>query len=112
MLRDTKGLFTLIELLVVVVIISMLAAITISQYPSTKKRAFDATAKSDLRNAMTSQEAYFADTQVYAPNAMAFGVFTTSTGITNSSSAASAVEAARVSKYWHDGLVAQVVETS
>jgi len=89
MLRDTKG-FTLIELLIVVVIIGILAAIAIPQFASTKERAFDATAKSDVRNAMASQEAYFADNQVYAPNAMATGSFTTSTGVSISASAASA----------------------
>ncbi len=89
MLRNTKG-FTLIELLIVVVIIGILAAIAIPQFASTKEKAFDATAKSDVRNAMSSQEAYFADEQTYAPNAMATGSFTTSAGITISASAASA----------------------
>ncbi len=89
MLRNTKG-FTLIELLIVVVIIGILAAIAIPQFASTKEKAFDATAKSDVRNAMSSQEAYFADEQTYAPNAMATGSFTTSSGIAVSASAASA----------------------
>ena len=89
MLRNTKG-FTLIELLIVVVIIGILAAIAIPQFASTKEKAFDATAKSDVRNAMAAQEAYFADEQVYAPNAMATGSFTTSAGISVSASAASA----------------------
>ncbi|MDH3296891.1 MAG: prepilin-type N-terminal cleavage/methylation domain-containing protein [Gemmatimonadota bacterium] len=89
MLRDTRG-FTLIELLIVVVIIGILAAIAIPQFASTKERAFDATAKSDVRNAMAAQEAYFADGQTYAPNALATGNFTTSTGIAISTSAASA----------------------
>jgi type IV pilus assembly protein PilA len=89
MLRNTKG-FTLIELLIVVVIIGILAAIAIPQFASTKEKAFDATAKSDVRNAMAAQEAYFADEQTYAPNSMAAGSFTTSTGISIAASAASA----------------------
>ena len=89
MLRTTKG-FTLIELLIVVVIIGILAAIAIPQFASTKEKAFDATAKSDVRNAMAAQEAYFADDQTYAPASMATGNFTTSTGIVIAASAASA----------------------
>lgn len=65
MLRDTKG-FTLIELLIVVVIIGILAAIAIPQFASTKEKAFDAAAKSDLRNLMSAQEAHYADNQTYA----------------------------------------------
>jgi prepilin-type N-terminal cleavage/methylation domain-containing protein len=89
MLRNTKG-FTLIELLIVVVIIGILAAIAIPQFASTKEKAFDATAKSDVRNAMSAQEAYFADEQTYGPGALATGNFTTSSGIAISTSAASA----------------------
>ncbi|MFW6085291.1 MAG: type IV pilin protein [Gemmatimonadota bacterium] len=81
MLRDTRG-FTLIELLIVVVIIGILAAIAIPQFASTKERAFDANAKSDIRNAMSAMEAYYADNQQYGAAADVFpGNFTTSTGV-------------------------------
>jgi prepilin-type N-terminal cleavage/methylation domain-containing protein len=77
-MRNTKG-FTLIELLIVVVIIGILAAIAIPRFSSTKEKAFDASAKSDLRNAMSAQEAYFADYQTYT--GLANLAITTSTGI-------------------------------
>jgi type IV pilus assembly protein PilA len=63
-MKNSKG-FTLIELLIVVVIIGILAAIAIPRFASTKGKAFDAAAKTDLRNAMTAQEAYFSDFQTY-----------------------------------------------
>ena len=59
-----KG-FTLIELLIVVVIIGILAAIAIPKFANTKEKAYLASMKSDLRNMATTQEAYFADWQVY-----------------------------------------------
>jgi type IV pilus assembly protein PilA len=60
-----KG-FTLIELLIVVVIIGILAAIAIPKFANTKGKANLSAIKSDLRNLMSAQEAYFYDYQSYA----------------------------------------------
>jgi prepilin-type N-terminal cleavage/methylation domain-containing protein len=57
---NRKG-FTLIELLIVVVIIGLLASIAIPKFAATKDKAKMASVKSDIRNTMTAQEAYFAD---------------------------------------------------
>lgn len=64
MLRNRKG-FTLIELLIVVVIIGILAAIAIPKFATTKDKAKLASVKTDLRNFMTAQEAYFSDYATY-----------------------------------------------
>src|ERR1700738_4937990 len=58
--------FTLIELLIVVVIIGILAAIAIPKFANTKTKAYTAAMKSDLRNLVTAEEAYFADSVKYA----------------------------------------------
>ena len=57
--------FTLIELLIVVVIIGILAAIAIPKFANTKQKAYQASMKSDLRNLVTAQEAYFSDSLKY-----------------------------------------------
>jgi len=64
-MRSRKG-FTLIELLIVVVIIGILAAIAIPKFANTKEKAVLAGMKSDLRNLVTAQEAFFSDNQTYA----------------------------------------------
>jgi prepilin-type N-terminal cleavage/methylation domain-containing protein len=61
---NRKG-FTLIELLIVVVIIGILAAIAIPKFAATKDKAKLASVKTDLRNMMTAQEAYFSDYSTY-----------------------------------------------
>jgi type IV pilus assembly protein PilA len=58
-LQNESG-FTLIELLVVVAIIGILAAIAIPQFSAYRKRGYEAQVRSDLRNAATAEEAYFA----------------------------------------------------
>ena len=63
--QDGRG-FTLIELLIVVVIIGILAAIAIPKFANTKGKANAAALKSDLRNLVTAEEAYFYDKEVYA----------------------------------------------
>ncbi|HUK21656.1 MAG TPA: prepilin-type N-terminal cleavage/methylation domain-containing protein [Gemmatimonadales bacterium] len=60
--------FTLIELLIVVVIIGILAAIAIPKFANTKEKAYIASMKSDLRNLVTAEEAYFADSVSYSSN--------------------------------------------
>jgi prepilin-type N-terminal cleavage/methylation domain-containing protein len=62
---NRKG-FTLIELLIVVVIIGILAAIAIPKFANTKQKAIVASMKSDLRNLVTAQEAFFSDNNDYA----------------------------------------------
>src|SRR5438552_4182411 len=61
---NRKG-FTLIELLIVVVIIGILAAIAIPKFANTKEKAYLASMKSDLRNLITAEEAFFADSVKY-----------------------------------------------
>src|SRR6185312_11211037 len=71
-LQSESG-FTLIELLVVIAIIGILAAIAIPQFAAYRKRGYEATLKTDLRNAATGQEAYFAQLQTYKSGALSSG---------------------------------------
>ena len=86
---NRKG-FTLIELLIVVVIIGILAAIAIPKFANTKEKAYIASEKSDLRNLVTAEEAYFADHTTYTTTiGGANGVsFNQSAGVTVTISAA------------------------
>ena len=64
MFKTRKG-FTLIELLIVVVIIGILAAIAIPKFANTKSKAYVTAMKSDLRNLVTAEEAFFSDSTYY-----------------------------------------------
>jgi prepilin-type N-terminal cleavage/methylation domain-containing protein len=65
-MRNRTAGFTLIELLIVVVIVGILAAIAIPKFAATKDKAKLASVRSDLRNIMTAEEAYFADNSAFA----------------------------------------------
>lgn len=80
--QSRRGGFTLIELLVVVVVIGILATLAIPKYAATKDKGKLASIRSDLRNIMTAQEAYWADHTTFATLAalQASTNFTFSTG--------------------------------
>src|SRR5256886_1122123 len=64
-------------------IIGILAAIAIPKFANTKEKAYLASMKSDLRNLVTAEEAYFADSVKYSSTIGAGGVtFSQSTGNT------------------------------
>jgi type IV pilus assembly protein PilA len=71
--------FTLIELLIVVVIIGVLASIAIPKFGNTKEKAYLTSMKSDLRNLVTAEESYFADSIKYTSNLGT--MYSTSTGV-------------------------------
>ena len=63
--EENEGGFTLIELLVVIIIIGILAAIAIPVFLNQRKKGYDASAKSDLRNTATLEETYLTDYNTY-----------------------------------------------
>lgn len=55
-----KG-FTLIELLMVITILGVLGAIALSQFTLARTQGYNASAKSDLKNAFTAAQAFYTD---------------------------------------------------
>ena len=78
---NKKG-FTLIELLIVVVIIGILAAIAIPKFANTKSKAYITAMKSDLRNLVTAEEAFFSDSSKYTTTVSDLK-FNSSTGVSS-----------------------------
>ena len=80
-MRDRRNGFTLVELLIVVVIIGLLATIVVPKFGSSRDKAFVTSMKADLRNLVTQQEAYMADSGRYATG-FPTTVWRTTTGVT------------------------------
>ena len=63
--RPARPGFTLIEVMLVVVIIGVLAAFAVPRFNSTRRNAYVATMRSDLRNLVAAEELFYSDSSRY-----------------------------------------------
>jgi len=80
-LEEREGGFTLIELLVVIIIIGILAAIAIPVFLNQRKKAVDASMKSDARTVANEEETYYVDNQIYLAVGSSTGTATIGTDV-------------------------------
>ena len=81
-IKENEEGFTLIELLVVIIIIGILAAIAIPVFLNQRKKAVDASSKSDLRTVANELETFYVDNQAYPASVAASSGASTGNTIT------------------------------
>jgi type IV pilus assembly protein PilA len=57
--------FTLVELLITVALLGVLATIALAEFAAYRQKGYNSSATSDLKNAKTLLEAYFASNHYY-----------------------------------------------
>lgn len=81
MIHRARAGFTVVELIIVVAIIGLLATIIIPKFSSSREKALIAAMKSDLRNLVTVQESWLADSGSYVTS-FPPTIWSPSTGVT------------------------------
>ena len=103
--------FTLIELLVVIIIIGILAAIAIPVFLNQRKKGYDASVKSDLRNAATAEETYLTDNGYYTPSTAALTATTVGFKQSAASNYSTSAQTITYTLYQADGTTHSAVAT-
>ena len=104
-MKGEKG-FTLIELLVVIIIIAILAAIAIPTFLGQRNKAYDASCKSLVRNAMTAIETTYVETRDFTTGATAANLAAVEPSITWTLAAIGAYDAAKPNQVFVSGIAA------